>query len=428
MDETSGFGYWGGMSEEILKRDYPLHRACRDGDVEALSLLLLQAQHSVYVEDTFYGWTPAHWAAYFGRLACLRKLMSITRLGADCDVLTTRFLQTPAHIAAFGGHPGCLQWLLQSGAGRDKQDYLGETPIHKAARTGSMECISLLASHGASLTIRSYSGNIPAQLARNCGYEECANYLERALEQQKLQQTGQTPGLLPPVTANEESSEKNHDCVVKQGLNGGLLPPPDTVTTNGINEQDHEMEEMDSDSHDLHQGQGDGPQGHHLSNPPVVNGHINAHPHLHPTVNGSSQVHLNGDILLQNGVSSNLVPIAGHKRCREDDGEENYKKVRRGDVFPCVQFSSPMGDIFNSEVGGATFSWNSDHNTNGTTFCQGSVVSSRDGKLQPFPSDNDDHDRSARNQKNGVATIDEVQDVRRKDCPHKCMALAGHYI
>ncbi len=68
MAESYKFGYWGVTTEEILKSNFPLHRACRDGDVETLSLLLVEAQHGIYVEDSFYGWTPAHWAAYFGKV------------------------------------------------------------------------------------------------------------------------------------------------------------------------------------------------------------------------------------------------------------------------------------------------------------------------------------------------------------------------
>ena len=65
-------GYWGATSEEILRNKFPLHKACRDGDVETLSMLLVEAQHGIYTEDTFYGWTPAHWAAYFGKVTAFK--------------------------------------------------------------------------------------------------------------------------------------------------------------------------------------------------------------------------------------------------------------------------------------------------------------------------------------------------------------------
>ncbi|GAA6107161.1 ankyrin repeat domain-containing protein 10a, partial [Tachysurus ichikawai] len=59
----------GFSNDEVLNTRFPLHRACRDGDVRALCSLL--QRHSdraqLQAEDTFYGWTPIHWAAHFGK-------------------------------------------------------------------------------------------------------------------------------------------------------------------------------------------------------------------------------------------------------------------------------------------------------------------------------------------------------------------------
>lgn len=68
VSSPSNTMHWGPTSEEILLSKFPLHRACRDGDTEALSMLLVEAQHGIYVEDSFYAWTPAHWSAYFGKV------------------------------------------------------------------------------------------------------------------------------------------------------------------------------------------------------------------------------------------------------------------------------------------------------------------------------------------------------------------------
>jgi hypothetical protein len=53
-------GSWSPTSENLMESQYPLHRACRDGDLEALSLLL-SVGTDFYQEDGFYGWTPIHW-------------------------------------------------------------------------------------------------------------------------------------------------------------------------------------------------------------------------------------------------------------------------------------------------------------------------------------------------------------------------------
>lgn len=185
MESVMNNGEWTAEKEEKLLTTYPLHYACRDGDVNSLRQLLDErSDHlssSITSEDCYYGWTPAHWAAYFGKLACLRKLSCHDRpANLKCDMRNSQFLQTPSHLAAYAGHPHCLQWLMQSQASINAQDYLGETPLHKAARTGSMECVSLLVSYQSNFNIQNHKGQTASQLARLCGFPNCATYLEHA--------------------------------------------------------------------------------------------------------------------------------------------------------------------------------------------------------------------------------------------------------
>lgn len=59
------------VSEQILRNHYPLHLACRNGDVENVKALLLSGQYDIYEEDGLRGWTPTHWAASAGHVGCL---------------------------------------------------------------------------------------------------------------------------------------------------------------------------------------------------------------------------------------------------------------------------------------------------------------------------------------------------------------------
>ncbi|MBN3316827.1 ANR10 protein, partial [Atractosteus spatula] len=172
----------GFSSEEVLNIRFPLHRACRDGDIGALCSLLQRTANlaDLVAEDSFYGWTPIHWAAHFGKLECVMQLVGV---GSGVNATTTRFAQTPAHIAAFGGHPECLLWLLQAGADINRQDYVGETPIHKAARSGSMECINALLLQGAKADLRNASGLTAADLAHAQGFQQCAELLSNVQNQ-----------------------------------------------------------------------------------------------------------------------------------------------------------------------------------------------------------------------------------------------------
>lgn len=198
MDQSHGLGRWTMSTEDLFQSSFPMHRACRDGDMDSLASLLKvkNGYLDFYEEDDFYGWTPVHWASYFGKLPCLMRLLEA---GSSCDNPTERLNQSPAHIAAYGGQSHCLKWLLHCGASLCRQDYLGETPCHKAARTGSMECVSLLVSQGARLNVRNNSGLTPSQVAASAGFSECANYLERAMQIQ-LQASDVYDEMRTPVT------------------------------------------------------------------------------------------------------------------------------------------------------------------------------------------------------------------------------------
>ncbi|XP_028846859.1 ankyrin repeat domain-containing protein 10b isoform X1 [Denticeps clupeoides] len=203
----------GFSSEEVLSVRFPLHRACRDGDVGALAALLQRATDAaeLAVEDSFYGWPPLHWAAHFGKLECVVRLVQV---GCGINLVTTRFAQTPAHIAAFGGHPECLLWLLRAGADINRQDYVGETPIHKAARAGSIECINTLLMQGAKADLRNASGLTAADLAHAQGFQECAQLLSNAQNQQLTQLNRASTLALGRSLLNRAPSRKRSlDCM-----------------------------------------------------------------------------------------------------------------------------------------------------------------------------------------------------------------------
>uniref|UniRef100_A0A8C2XFZ9 Ankyrin repeat domain 10a n=1 Tax=Cyclopterus lumpus TaxID=8103 RepID=A0A8C2XFZ9_CYCLU len=134
--------------EDLFTSRFPVHRACREGDVGALVSLTRQLSSPAHLtaEDSSYGWTPLHWAAHYGQLECVVVLV---QMGCEVNTGTSRFNQTATHTAAFGGHPHCVAWLTRAGADANSQDFVGEAPLHKAARAGSLECIQVLLLAGA---------------------------------------------------------------------------------------------------------------------------------------------------------------------------------------------------------------------------------------------------------------------------------------
>ncbi|XP_072303955.1 uncharacterized protein [Eucyclogobius newberryi] len=172
-------------SEEAFTRCFPLHRACRDGDVAGLLALLRRlSDHAtpaghLSTEDCHYGWTPLHWAAHYGQLECV---MLLVQMGCEVNTASSRFDQTPTHTAAFGGHSHCVVWLTQAGADVNRQDLTGEAPIHKAARTGSLECIQVLLVAGAKPHVRNACGQTAADLAQAQGFLDCVHLMSSLLQ------------------------------------------------------------------------------------------------------------------------------------------------------------------------------------------------------------------------------------------------------
>nr|XP_020441724.1 ankyrin repeat domain-containing protein 10-like isoform X3 [Monopterus albus] len=174
-------------SDEVFISRFPVHRACRDGDVGALVSLLQELSNQAHLtaEDSCYGWTPIHWATHYGQLDCVVHLV---QMGCEVNTTTSRFNQTPSHTAAFGGQPHCLVWLTQAGADVNRQDFVGEAPIHKAARSGSLECIQVLLIAGAKPHLRNTSGQTAADLAHAHGFLDCFRFISNA--QKHLLQLG----------------------------------------------------------------------------------------------------------------------------------------------------------------------------------------------------------------------------------------------
>ncbi|GAB1292984.1 Ankyrin repeat domain-containing protein 10 [Apodemus speciosus] len=282
MSAGAGAGVEAGFSsEELLSLRFPLHRACRDGDLVALCSLLPHTPRAhLAAEDSFYGWTPVHWAAHFGKLECLIQLV---RAGASLNVSTTRYAQTPAHIAAFGGHPQCLVWLIQAGANINKPevDCEGETPIHKAARSGSLECISALVGNGAhteTLNLRNASGLTAADIAQTQGFQECTQFL-LSLQNHQLSPfrpngtlSGGHEHMFPsPIslgTSRKRCLEDSGSLGVKKARTRGSEPGSHHASRNGEAEDDADRMHVDREFAAVSGGTGQFPVS--CNNTPVV--------------------------------------------------------------------------------------------------------------------------------------------------------------
>lgn len=124
------------------------------------------------------GFTPLHYAAFFGHAGLARLLVE---RGATLSCVAKNDLSvTPLHSALAGRHREIARLLIESGADVGARQQLGWTPVHTAAQNGDAELVQLLLSHGADPAACSDDSVTPADLAEAGGHTDVANLLRRA--------------------------------------------------------------------------------------------------------------------------------------------------------------------------------------------------------------------------------------------------------
>lgn len=121
--------------------------------------------------------TLLYWAAYAGRVGCVRALLEA---GAKVDKARWDGT-TPLAAAASEGHIMVCRVLLDHGANPNTQcneDGDFYTPLHCAARYGHPDVCRLLLGRGADPSIKAWDGATAADLARDKGQDEAATAIE----------------------------------------------------------------------------------------------------------------------------------------------------------------------------------------------------------------------------------------------------------
>jgi ankyrin repeat protein len=86
------------------------------------------------------GWSPLHYAAWFGSSTVI--LQALLDRGAGIDALNDRHI-TPLYFASVAGHESQVKLLLQRGADRGIASKTGYTPL-RAARTRGLDGVVAL--------------------------------------------------------------------------------------------------------------------------------------------------------------------------------------------------------------------------------------------------------------------------------------------
>lgn len=151
-----------------------LSDAAQMGDTERLTALLDKNRAFASMPDA-QGYTPLHYAAYFGHYEMATYLLSI---GADKAAVSMDPLRSqPLHAAASSGNRHVAGLLIDAGADPNAEQTGQWTPLHSAAAGGHAEIVTMLLAHGADPKRTSASGATPKDLAAERGHAACVSAL-----------------------------------------------------------------------------------------------------------------------------------------------------------------------------------------------------------------------------------------------------------
>jgi len=124
------------------------------------------------------GFTPLHFAAFFGQESVARVLLEHH---ADAAAVTLNSMQVmPLHSAAAGRNLAIARALLEHGAPVNARQQKGWTALHAAAQHGDQPMVELLLKYGANPNAKNDDGFTPDQVAHEKGHLEIAERLRAA--------------------------------------------------------------------------------------------------------------------------------------------------------------------------------------------------------------------------------------------------------
>ncbi|GKT64702.1 hypothetical protein ColTof4_07098 [Colletotrichum tofieldiae] len=186
-----------------------LHRACWDGAVDIVAMLLESGANAAVANKA--GWTPIQTASDKGHINVVRLLLES---GADATA-EDKTGRTPIYQASLKGHIEIVKLLLENGANVTVADHEGLMPIHAASCFGHIEVVKLLLEKGAGAAAANKQGRTPIFVASVTGNMEVVKLL---LEKGADADAEDKAGWTPMHSASEEGRFEMVKLLLEKGV------------------------------------------------------------------------------------------------------------------------------------------------------------------------------------------------------------------
>ncbi|XP_029450129.1 ankyrin repeat domain-containing protein 53 [Rhinatrema bivittatum] len=173
---------------------------------------ILENENNVDRADT-QGFTAIHFAAFHGRLECLKLLHE--KYNVDVN-LPSKAGWRPIHLALNRKSRtqalNCVRYLIEKGANINVCAEGKVTPLHQASREGLHECITALVEAGADVHAKNAQGHKPIDICKLWCHRNCARYLSTCMWKKDKATVAQEIQRLTKLKSNlQEAEEEMYD-------------------------------------------------------------------------------------------------------------------------------------------------------------------------------------------------------------------------
>jgi uncharacterized protein len=149
------------------------------GDLDRLTTLL-DAEPAIVTSYSGDGFTPLHFAAFFGKPEAAALLIA---RGAEVDALGRGFMTgTALHSAAAASHADIVRMLVDAGAEPNLRQSGGATPLHAAAANADIASVEALLDGGADPSLTMDDGRSILSMAEERGDAATIERIRTALQ------------------------------------------------------------------------------------------------------------------------------------------------------------------------------------------------------------------------------------------------------